>query len=44
MKGWQLTLNTYNELAGSSVPCQIVHFVSDDVGSLFEFGARLLAD
>lgn len=43
MKVWQLTLNTYNELAGSSVPGLIVHFVSDNVCSFFKVGAWLLA-
>ncbi len=43
MEVWQLTLNTYNKLAGSSVPGLIVHFVSDNGRSLFKVGARLLA-
>jgi len=40
----QLTLNTYNKLAGRSVSGLVVHFVSDNAGSLVKVGAWLLAD
>lgn len=38
-----LTLNTDNKLAGGSVPGLIVHFIPDDIHSLIEVGAWLLA-
>lgn len=38
------TFNPDDELAGGSVPGLIVHFVSDDVCSLFKVGVWGLAD
>lgn len=39
----QLTLNTDNKLAGGSVPGLIVHFITNNIHSLVEVGARLWA-